>query len=100
MVSVPTGSESVAQVAMPDDRATDPQPSMVLPFDVKATVPVRPGVGATVAVKVTDWPSTDGFRLEVSVTLLAASGDTSAKKYADTLPISGEFPVISCALSG
>jgi hypothetical protein len=42
-------------------------PSVVLP-SLKVTVPVGVAeVPVTVAVNVTDWPESDGFKLEVNV---------------------------------
>src|SRR6516225_822954 len=57
-------SVAVVQVATPALLTVcDPQPVMLVPLSLKATVPVgdpAPGAAAvTVAVKVTDWPKTD-----------------------------------------
>jgi hypothetical protein len=58
----------VANVALPALRAT--VPSVVAP-SLNVTVPVvvpAPGLTAlTVAVKVTDWPNTEGFAEEATV---------------------------------
>jgi hypothetical protein len=53
---------------------TAEQPDMVVPFAVKATVPVGTGgpAGVTVAVNVTAVPAVDGFRLDVSAVAEAA----------------------------
>jgi hypothetical protein len=46
-----------------EERATAEQPVMVVPFEVKPTVPVGMGgpAGATVAVNVTGCPEVEGF---------------------------------------
>src|SRR6266853_1990149 len=68
-----TLSEVVLSVAWPELRL--PVPRVAAP-SLKATVPVgvpAPGaVGATVAVKVTDWPKTLGLVEEVSVVVMLA----------------------------
>lgn len=69
-VSVPFVSAVVVQAAVREEvSVTVEQPVMAVPFEVKATVPVGTGgpAGPTVAVKVTDWPSVDGFLLETTV---------------------------------
>src|SRR5712692_1068280 len=62
MLWAPTASEAVVKVAEPP--ASVPVP-MLTPKSLKVTVPLgvpAPGATAvTVAVKVTDWPNTDGF---------------------------------------
>jgi hypothetical protein len=65
----PRDNDVVVKVATPE--AIDPLP-MVVPASLKLTVPVSVTVvhGATrltVAVKVTDWPNTDGFTEDVRV---------------------------------
>jgi hypothetical protein len=50
---------------------TGPVPRVVVPsrkVTVPVGVPVAGATAVTVAVKVTDWPSDDGFKLEVSPT--------------------------------
>ena len=53
----------------------DPPPIVAVPSAVvpsrNCTIPV-PVAGDTVAVKVTDWPTVDGFKDEVNVVVLAA----------------------------
>jgi hypothetical protein len=74
MVSVPWGRVLVVQAAVRDEvTVTAEQPLMVVPFEVNATVPVGTGgpAGAIVAVKVTDWPTVDGFRLETTAVVEA-----------------------------
>ena len=70
---MPTDSDEVANVALPELKLA--VPSVAAPSR-KVTVPVgvpAPGVTAlTVAVKVTDWPNTDGFTDEVTVVELLA----------------------------
>ena len=72
MLFEPTASDAMDKVAVPDVRV--PVPMMVEPF-LKVTVPVAlpaPGaVAATVAVKVTDWPKTEGF-VEAKVVVVFA----------------------------
>jgi hypothetical protein len=51
---------------------TGPAPRVVVPsrkVTVPVGVPVAGATAATVAVKVTDWPSEDGFKLEESPTV-------------------------------
>lgn len=75
MASVPTGKAEVAHWAEAEASVTDEHPVMEAPFEVNATVPVGP-VGEvpplTVAVKVTDWPTVEGFTLEASAVVVAA----------------------------
>jgi hypothetical protein len=59
-----------------------PQPKIVVPLEVNATVPLGVGgpLGDTVAVKVTDCPNIDGFILDTTfvveaVTLLSTTCD-------------------------
>src|ERR1700751_4996045 len=75
MVSVPFGSDVVVHAAVRAAvTATVVQPVMVVPFEVKATVPAGTGgpAGPTVAVNVTDWPTVDGFLFETTVVVEAA----------------------------
>jgi len=69
-----TESEEVANVATPDPLSA-PVPSVVPP-SLNVTLPVgvpAPGAtAATVAVKVTDWPNTDGWAEEVTPVVVAA----------------------------
>jgi hypothetical protein len=67
---VPAFSEVVAHAAVRDAvTVTAEQPLMVVPLEVNATVPVGTGgpAGPIVAVKVTDWPTVDGFLFEATV---------------------------------
>ena len=70
---MPTASEEVANVALPELKAAV---ARVAAPSRKVTVPVgvpAPGETAlTVAVKVTAWPNTDGFTDEVTVVELEA----------------------------
>ena len=75
MVSVPFVSAVVAHAAVREEvSVTAEQPLMVVPFEVNATVPVGTGgpAGATVAVRVTDWPTVDGFLFETTVVVEAS----------------------------
>ena len=62
----PTERLEVEKVALPPPKV--PVPNMDVPSR-NVTVPVAVA-GATVAVNVTDWPSADGLRLEVSVVVV------------------------------
>jgi hypothetical protein len=62
----------VLKVAWPAVRV--PVPRVVAP-SLKVTVPVA-AAGATVAVKVTDWPKTDGLTEEVTVVVVEATPTT------------------------
>ena len=68
-----TRSEGVANVAVPKLKVPVP---IVVPASLNVTVPVGvpvPGDTAlTVAVKVTDWPDTEGFADEATVVVLLA----------------------------
>jgi hypothetical protein len=75
--SIPTASEVVEQVAVsgvPILSACVPQPVIVVPLDLKLTVPVgmpEPGeFTVTVAVKVTDAPNMEGLVPVVSATVV------------------------------
>ena len=80
--SVPTGNAAVTHIAVSEEESVAAaQPVMVIPFAVKLNMPVGIGgpAGATVAVKVTDSPTVDGFALEVSVVAEAARLTTCAR---------------------
>jgi hypothetical protein len=64
--SLPPGSEDVVAVATPP--VSVDVPSVVVPL-VNVTVPVTP-LGS-VAVKVTDWPTLEGFSEDVRETVVA-----------------------------
>jgi hypothetical protein len=74
---VATESSDVLNVALVTPAFVDsvPVPKVVVP-SLKVTVPVGfplPGATAlTVAVKVTDWPKTDGLAEEVTVVVVSA----------------------------
>ncbi len=72
MLWVPTASDEVEQVAWPLESATAEQPAMTDPSARNSTVPdglPDPGATAeTVAVKITDWPKSDGAGLPVTAT--------------------------------
>ena len=76
MVFEPTASDEMDKVAVPDERI--PVPIVVEPF-LKVTVPVAvpaPGeTAATVAVKVTDSPKTEGV-VEANVVVVLALSTT------------------------
>src|SRR5216684_2488487 len=76
MLWAPIASELLLQVADPAASACAPQPVMVVPASLKFTVPVgvpAPGaVALMVAVKVTDWPNTDGFADELRLVVVDA----------------------------
>jgi hypothetical protein len=76
MASFPTGSVDEAHNALPDENVTDPQPVIVVPFEVKPTVPVGEDPPLTVAVNVTDCPEMDGFRLETTVVVVGFTKGT------------------------
>src|SRR5205823_1060109 len=68
----PAASELVLNVATP--LAFKPMVPTVLPSMVKVAVPVGvPDPDVTVAVKVTDWPTVDGFWLDVSAVVVVAA---------------------------
>src|SRR2546422_3248408 len=71
--SLPTDREEVAKVAAPP--LSVPVPRVVKP-SLKVTVPLgvpAPGAtGLTVAVKITDWPNTEGLAEEVTVVVVSA----------------------------
>ena len=72
---VPTGNEVVAQAAVPEEaRAIATQPGMVVPLEVRVTVPVGVGgpAGIIVAVRVTDAPRVAGFKLEATAVVEVA----------------------------
>ena len=58
------------QVATPAVTVLAPQPVIVVPLSEKATVPPL-GVGVTVAVKVTLWPTIEGFGEDTTWVLVA-----------------------------
>ena len=74
-MSVPLGKMVVVHAAVRDALSgTAEHPVRFVPVEVNATVPVGSGgpTGVTVAVKVTGWPSVDGFLLETTVVVEAA----------------------------
>ena len=90
MESAPSGNDVVASVAVPLLRLFVPrevEPSM------KVTVPVAvPAVaGVTVAVRVRDCPTVDGFREEATSLVVAAASVTS-ETAADVLVMKSAFP--------
>src|ERR1022692_138851 len=60
---------TILELAAPAGSVIAPQPVMVLPLSVKATVPVG-AVPATVAVNVTLAPTSDGFAELASVVVV------------------------------
>jgi hypothetical protein len=72
IVCIPTARAEVVKVALPPESAPAP---METPLSVNVTVPVAvppPGLTAlTVAVKVTDWPNTDGLADERTLVMLS-----------------------------
>src|ERR1700737_4986811 len=92
MLSVPAVSAVVVHAAVPELTVTAEQPLMVVPFELNATVPVGVGgpAGPTVAVKVTDCPTVDGFRLETTVVVEGAPAPAIA-----TTPIGVLSPLLS-----
>jgi hypothetical protein len=65
----------VVQAAVPaTEIVTAEQPLIAVVFEVNPTVPVGTGgpAGVTAAVKVTDFPTSDGFWLEVTVVVEVA----------------------------
>ena len=84
----PTESASVAKVATPPASSV-PVPSVVAPslnVTVPVGVPVPGGDGATVAVKVTDWPNFEGLAEEVSAVVVSAFGRPPDER-AEVLPL-------------
>src|SRR5208337_4789547 len=78
IVDVPWGNAEVVKEAEPPVSA--PVPSTVAPF-LKLTVSPSgggPAAELTTAVKVTDWPSTEGFSEEESVVVVAAGDGFSS----------------------
>jgi hypothetical protein len=73
IVWLPRESVVVVNVATPlAFSVTGPVPSAVVPFRklmVPVGIPVAGATAETVAVKVTAWPSDDGFRDDVSPTV-------------------------------
>jgi hypothetical protein len=70
MVWLPAARVLMVKVAMPPLRV--PVPRVVLPSE-KVTVPVGvPPALVTTAVKVTDWPNTEGLAEEVTVVVVLA----------------------------
>ena len=67
MLCVPAISLGVDKAAAPLPSGREPR--LVLPTK-NSTVPVGL-LPVTVAVKVTDWPTSDGFRLDVSAVVVA-----------------------------
>jgi hypothetical protein len=63
---------AILELAAPAGSAIAPQPVIVVPPSVKATVPVG-AVPATVAVNVTLAPTTDGLAELVSVVVVGVS---------------------------
>ena len=89
---MPTANAEVVNVAIPP--LSVPVPTG-LPPSRKVTVPVgvpAPGAtGETVAVKVTDWPNTEGFADEVTVVAVSALLTTCGLPVSDpVLPL--KFP--------
>ena len=73
--SVPTARAVVAHAAVREEVSViAEQPLIAVPFELNETVPVGVGgpAGVIVAVKVTDLPAVDGFRLDTSVVVEAA----------------------------
>jgi hypothetical protein len=72
----PEALNDALHVAWPPLSAFAPQPVIVVPPSLKFTVPVGvpdPGATAlTVAVKVIDWPVTEGFADEATVVVVSA----------------------------
>src|SRR5262245_54540211 len=89
MVCVATESDDVVNVACPEAMATFV--AKVLAPSVNVTVPVgvpvAGGTAATVAVKVTVWPNTDGLTVEVTVVLLAAEPTTWGDAESSPVPV-------------
>jgi hypothetical protein len=54
-----------------EESTTAEHPLIVVPFDVNPTVPVGDDPPVTVAVKVTDCPKVEGFRLEPTLVVVA-----------------------------
>ncbi len=63
------GKLVVHAAVRPEVSATAEQPLIAVPFELNETVPVGVGgpVGVMVAVKVTDCPAVEGFKLDARV---------------------------------
>jgi hypothetical protein len=87
---VPAARDVVLNVACPETFSV-PVPRVMVP-SLNITEPVgTPPLELTVAVKVTDWPSTDGFSDEAIVALVAARFTVCAKG-TEVLAAKLEFP--------
>jgi hypothetical protein len=66
--------EMPPEAAAPEDNATGEPKALpsIMNCTVPVGVPVAGDTAATLAVKLTDWPYTDGFRLEATAVLLLA----------------------------
>ncbi len=75
IVLLPTASEEIVNVAWLEALSVTLEASVVEP-SLKVTVPLgvpAPGdTAATAALKVTAWPNTDGFAVELTVVVLDA----------------------------
>ena len=82
--SVPTASELVTHAAVLDvNTVTAEHPLIAVPFELNETVPVGVGgpAGVMVAVKVTDCPAIEGFKLDaraVAEAVLFTTCDSAA----------------------
>src|SRR5438128_1175312 len=78
MGCAPTDNPAVTQVATPTASGLATQPAMVTPASWKVTVPVGMGPSpVTVAVKVIDWPNTEGFTEDVTVVVDPAAATST-----------------------
>jgi len=90
MKCVPTARAEVVREAVPPLRAT--VPSELTPSK-NCTVPVGPEDGLTVAVKVTDWPKTEGSSDEVNAVAVPTTPTACASGGEDVLPLKFVFPL-------
>ena len=89
MKCVPTARAEVVREAVPPLRAT--VPSELTPSK-NCTVPVGPEDGLTMAVKVTDWPKTEGSSDEVNAVAVPIT-PTAWATGEDVLPLKLVFPL-------
>ena len=78
---MPTENEEVGKVAWPEASSV-PVPSVVVPsmnVTVPLGVPVAGATALTVAMKVTDWPNTDGLAEELTTVVVAFVGPPTAE---------------------
>jgi hypothetical protein len=101
MLWLPTASVDVVNVATPAP-FNIPVP-IAVPLSRNVTVPVATGVdapptSATIAVNVTLCPEYEGFRLEVTVVVVATTGVIVSVKTGETVPLKSRSPPYDTAI--